>query len=150
MSETVNEDIETGTTPFTDESNREIAYRSDSAGATATASERPAVIAPGTGTGRRKEAVARVRLVPGTGSYQVNGRTLDEYFPNKVHQQLINEPFVAAGAAGAYDVIARIDGGGTEGHARGAALSHGVRAYLAATSPAHGRQRPHERPSCAA
>ncbi|SPF69305.1 Ribosomal protein S9, conserved site [Propionibacterium ruminifibrarum] len=117
MSETVNEDIETGTTPFTDESNREIAYRSDSAGATATASERPAVIAPGAGTGRRKEAVARVRLVPGTGSYQVNGRTLDEYFPNKVHQQLINEPFVAAGAAGAYDVIARIDGGGTTGQA---------------------------------
>lgn len=118
MSETANEDVETGTTPFTDENDREIAYRSDSTGAAgAGAAERPAVIAPGAGTGRRKEAVARVRLVPGTGSYRVNGRTLEEYFPNKVHQQLINEPFVTAGATGAYDVIARIDGGGTTGQA---------------------------------
>ena len=44
--------------------------------------------------GRRKEAVVRVRLVPGTGQYKLNGRTLEEYFPNKVHQQAINEPFV--------------------------------------------------------
>lgn len=118
VSETANEDVETGTTPFTDENDREIAYRSDSTGAAgAGAAERPAVIAPGAGTGRRKEAVARVRLVPGTGSYRVNGRTLEEYFPNKVHQQLINEPFVTAGATGAYDVIARIDGGGTTGQA---------------------------------
>ena len=113
VSQTVNEDVETGTTPFTDENNREIAYRSDSA----AAAERPAVVAPGAGTGRRKQAVARVRLVPGTGAYRVNGRTLEEYFPNKVHQQLINEPFVTAGAVGAYDVVARIGGGGTTGQA---------------------------------
>ena len=43
-------------------------------------------------TGRRKEAIARVRLVPGTGRFTVNGRTLEDYFPNKVHQQLVNEP----------------------------------------------------------
>ncbi|SER80570.1 small subunit ribosomal protein S9 [Propionibacterium cyclohexanicum] len=118
MSQTPAEDIETGVTPFTDENNREIAYRSDSAGTAQVAStSRPAVIAPGTGTGRRKEAVARVRMLPGTGSWSVNGRTLEEYFPNKVHQQLINEPLVTAGAVGAYDVIARIDGGGTTGQA---------------------------------
>ena len=44
--------------------------------------------------GRRKEAVVRVRLVPGTGEFKLNGRTLENYFPNKVHQQLIREPFV--------------------------------------------------------
>lgn len=118
MSETVNEDVETGTTPFTDENNREIAYRSDSVGAAGAGStDRPAIIAPGIGTGRRKEAVARVRLLPGSGVYRVNGRTLEDYFPNKVHQQLINEPLVTAGAVGAYDVIARIDGGGMTGQA---------------------------------
>ena len=49
--------------------------------------------APGAATGRRKEAIARVRIVPGTGKWTVNGRTLENYFPNKVHQQLVNEPF---------------------------------------------------------
>jgi small subunit ribosomal protein S9 len=51
-------------------------------------------IAPAAATGRRKEAVARVRIVPGTGTWTVNGKKLDEYFPNKLHQQLVNEPFV--------------------------------------------------------
>ena len=63
--------------------------------------------------GRRKEAVVRVRLVPGTGQYKLNGRTLEEYFPNKVHQQAINEPFVTLEKAEQYDVIARLHGGGT-------------------------------------
>jgi small subunit ribosomal protein S9 len=44
--------------------------------------------------GRRKEAIVRVRLLPGTGQFRLNGRTIEEYFPNKVHQQLIREPFV--------------------------------------------------------
>lgn len=48
---------------------------------------------PSNATGRRKEAVARVRLVPGTGRWVVNGRDLADYFPNKVHQQLVNDPF---------------------------------------------------------
>jgi small subunit ribosomal protein S9 len=61
--------------------------------------------------------VARVRIVPGTGRWTINGRTLEGYFPNKVHQQLVNEPFVATGVEGSYDVIARIDGGGTTGQA---------------------------------
>ena len=43
-------------------------------------------------TGRRKEAVVRVRIIPGTGQWKLNGRTLAEYFPNRVHQQMVNEP----------------------------------------------------------
>ncbi|MGN6689065.1 MAG: 30S ribosomal protein S9 [Actinomycetales bacterium] len=72
---------------------------------------------PGAATGRRKEAIARVRVVPGTGRWTVNGRTLEEYFPNKVHQQLVNEPFKTLELDGAYDVIARISGGGISGQA---------------------------------
>ncbi len=67
--------------------------------------------------GRRKEAIVRVRLVPGTGQYKLNGRTLEEYFPNKVHQQAINEPFVTLEKAEQYDVIARLHGGGVSGQA---------------------------------
>ena len=83
----------------------------------AAATNRPAITAPGGGTGRRKEAVARVRLIPGTGQWTVNGKALAVYFPNKVHQQLVSEPFRTVGAEGAYDVIARINGGGTSGQA---------------------------------
>ena len=78
---------------------------------------REIVTAPGAATGRRKQAIARVRLVPGTGQWTINGRTLDDYFPNKVHQQEVNEPFAALGAEGKFDVIARIHGGGISGQA---------------------------------
>jgi small subunit ribosomal protein S9 len=71
----------------------------------------------GSGTGRRKEAVARVRLVPGTGKITVNDRAFEDYFPNKLHQQLITDPFTVLELQGAYDVIARIDGGGSAGQA---------------------------------
>ena len=67
--------------------------------------------------GRRKEAIARVRLVPGTGQWKVNGRTLEDYFPNKVHQQLIREPFVILEKAEQYDVVGLLHGGGTSGQA---------------------------------
>jgi small subunit ribosomal protein S9 len=67
--------------------------------------------------GRRKEAIVRVRLVPGTGEFKLNGRTLDSYFPNKVHQQLIKEPFVTLEKADQYDVIATLTGGGVTGQA---------------------------------
>ena len=67
--------------------------------------------------GRRKEAVVRVRLVPGTGVFKLNGRTMDDYFPNKVHQQLIREPFVTLEKDGQYDVIATLIGGGITGQA---------------------------------
>ena len=74
-------------------------------------------INPGAGLGRRKEAVARVRLVPGTGNWTINGRELDAYFPNKVHQQLVNSPFALLDIEGRFDVHARIVGGGTSGQA---------------------------------
>ena len=86
----------------------------------APASDAPARsvnIAAAGATGRRKEAVARVRIVPGTGTWTVNGRTLEEYFPNKLHQQLVNEPFVLTQLTGQYDVVARIHGGGLSGQA---------------------------------
>ena len=67
--------------------------------------------------GRRKEAVVRVRVVPGTGQFKLNGRTLEEYFPNKVHQQLIREPFVILEKAEQYDVVGLLHGGGVSGQA---------------------------------
>lgn len=93
-----------------------LAYTSESA-PSADAPGRPATIAPAGATGRRKEAVARVRIVPGTGQWTVNGRTLESYFPNKLHQQVVNEPFVTAQLEGRFDVIARIHGGGITGQA---------------------------------
>jgi len=66
----------------------------------AAATNRKAITAPGGGVGRRKEAVARVRLVPGTGRWVVNGKPLDVYFPNKVHQQSVSDPFRTVGAEG--------------------------------------------------
>ncbi|VEI49161.1 30S ribosomal protein S9 [Kocuria rosea] len=88
------------------------------------AAERPALTVSGQAVGRRKEAVARVRVVPGSGQWTVNGRTLENYFPNKLHQQEVNDPFKVLELEGAYDVIARIHGGGPSGQA--GALRHGV------------------------
>ena len=67
--------------------------------------------------GRRKEAIVRVRLIPGTGDFKLNGRTMDNYFPNKVHQQLIKEPLVTLEKEGIYDVHASLVGGGVTGQA---------------------------------
>ncbi|MGI8700272.1 MAG: 30S ribosomal protein S9 [Nocardioidaceae bacterium] len=92
---------------------------------------RSVTIAPAAATGRRKEAVARVRIVPGTGEWTVNGRKLEAYFPNKLHQQLVNEPFVLTSLVGQYDVLARIHGGGLSGQA--GALRLGVSRALNAT-----------------
>ncbi|MEV1008029.1 30S ribosomal protein S9 [Streptomyces sp. NPDC049881] len=72
---------------------------------------------PGAGTGRRKNAIARVRILPGTGKWKINGRTLEGYFPNKVHQQSVNEPFKVLELDERYDVVARISGGGVSGQA---------------------------------
>lgn len=67
--------------------------------------------------GRRKEAVVRVRLVPGTGKFLLNGRTLEDYFPNKVHQQLIKAPLVTVDRVESFDVFGRLHGGGPSGQA---------------------------------
>lgn len=75
------------------------------------------LLAPGQALGRRKQAVARVRLVPGTGEWKLNGRNLEDYFPNKLHQQLVNAPFALLDIEGRFDVIARIHGGGISGQA---------------------------------
>jgi small subunit ribosomal protein S9 len=96
----------------------------------APATNRAAITAPGAGVGRRKEAIARVRLVPGTGKWSLNG------LPNKVHQQLVSEPFRTVGVDGNYDVIALINGGGVSGQA--GALRLGVaRALNAIDVDAH-------------
>ncbi len=78
---------------------------------------RPALTVPGAAVGRRKQAIARVRLVPGTGTITVNGRDIADYFPNKLHQQLSTAPSTIPGLGGAYDVSARISGGGPSGQA---------------------------------
>ncbi len=88
---------------------------------TPTAQDKPgrgnSRIDKGMGLGRRKEAVARVRLVPGNGNWTINGRSLEDYFPNKLHQQLVMAPFVLLDLQGRFDVKARIDGGGISGQA---------------------------------
>jgi small subunit ribosomal protein S9 len=92
-------------------------YTSETPSSSPAAADRPVVTAPGGATGRRKEAIARVRLVPGTGRWSINGRDLETYFPNRVHQQIVSEPFVTLGQEGRYDVIARMSGGGVSGQA---------------------------------
>ena len=93
-----------------------VAYSSESV-TESDAPPRPATIAPADATGRRKEAVARVRLVPGSGQWTINDSSLDEYFPNKLHQQTVSEPFVVTDLVDRFDVVARIHGGGMTGQA---------------------------------
>ena len=81
------------------------------------AAPRPVLSVPGAAVGRRKQAIARVRIIPGSGTITVNGRTLEDYFPNKLHQQLINDPFKVLDLLGSYDVSAKITGGGPSGQA---------------------------------
>ena len=92
-------------------------FTTSSAPEAAPAVERPPLTVPGAAVGRRKQAIARVRLIPGSGTITVNGRTFEDYFPNKLHQQLINDPFTILQLSGAYDVIAKISGGGPSGQA---------------------------------
>ena len=76
------------------------------------------------GTGRRKEAVARVRITPGTGRFELNGRSLEEFFPSRTQRMLATEPLRTAGKEKEVDVVARLEGGGTTGQA--GALRHGI------------------------
>ena len=92
-------------------------FTTESAPASSEAAPRQILNVSGGAVGRRKEAIARVRLVPGGGTFTVNGRTLEDYFPNKLHQQLINDPFKVLELLGSYDVVARITGGGPSGQA---------------------------------
>ena len=93
-------------------------YTTESEGGTEQEQEqRRSASVPGAGTGRRKQAVARVRIVPGTGEWRINSRTLEEYFPNKVHQQTAAEALALLELDGAYDVLVRVHGGGPSGQA---------------------------------
>jgi small subunit ribosomal protein S9 len=94
---------------------------------------RPVVTGSALGTGRRKEAIARVRISPGSGQWRINERPLEDFFPNKVHQQLISEPLVSLGADGQFDVSARVTGGGVTGQA--GALRLGIARALTLVDP---------------
>ncbi len=78
----------------------------------------------GYGTGRRKKAVAKVRLYPGDGEIVVNGKQLEEYFPRATVRVDILRPLEVTGTAGRYRIVASIQGGGNSG--QGGALRHGI------------------------
>jgi small subunit ribosomal protein S9 len=92
-------------------------YTTESTPSDAPTTPRPVLNVSGAAVGRRKQAIARVRVVPGAGGITVNGREFADYFPNKLHQQLITDPFTVLELSGSYDVIARITGGGPSGQA---------------------------------
>lgn len=75
-------------------------------------------------TGKRKSAIARVRLQLGSGTITINGRPIDDYFPNGAHQLMIQQPLEATSGVGRYDIAATIRGGGPAGQA--GALRHGI------------------------
>jgi len=78
----------------------------------------------GYGTGRRKEAVAKVWLYPGEGEFSINGKKLEEYFPRQTLRDQIMQSLEVAGCVGRYRVVATIRGGGISGQA--GALRHGI------------------------
>jgi len=69
------------------------------------------------GTGRRKEAVARVRIYPGSGEFDVNGVSLDRYFPNRRHRIEVLSPLVKLDLKESFDVVVKVEGGGISGQA---------------------------------
>lgn len=83
------------------------------------------------GTGRRKESVARVTLVPGRGEVEINGRSVEEYFHREALVRIIREPFVVTGTEESFNALVKVHGGGTTGQA--GAVRHGIaRALLEA------------------
>ena len=84
------------------------------------------------GTGRRKTAVARVRLIPGEGKITINGRDYTEYFPRPIYQVRVSEPLKALEAGNRYDVAVQVEGGGSTGQAD--AVRHGIARALAEES----------------
>ena len=85
------------------------------------------------GTGRRKNSVARVRLVPGTGKITVNNKDVEEYIPHADLRLVINQPFGATETVGAYDVLVNVNGGGYAGQA--GAIRHGISRALLNVDP---------------
>ena len=76
------------------------------------------------GTGRRKESVARVRLVPGTGKVVINGRDIDDYFGLETLKVIVRQPLNATSTASKFDVLCTVTGGGVSGQA--GAIRHGL------------------------
>ncbi|WP_314063148.1 30S ribosomal protein S9 [uncultured Vagococcus sp.] len=85
------------------------------------------------GTGRRKNAVARVRLVPGTGKIIMNKKDITEYIPHADLREVVNQPFAATATEGAYDVFVNVNGGGYSGQA--GATRHGIARALLEVDP---------------
>lgn len=84
-------------------------------------------------TGRRKEAVCRVRLMEGSGKWEINGRPFEDYFPSATHRMIVSEPLRLTSTEGRYDVICKIEGGGTSGQA--GALRHAISRALLDLDP---------------
>lgn len=85
-------------------------------------------------TGKRKDAIARVWVKPGTGKITVNGREVEKYFARPVLRMVINQPFTVAGVAGEFDVMCTVKGGGLSGQA--GAVRHGISKALSHYDPA--------------
>lgn len=85
------------------------------------------------GTGRRKTAVARVRLVPGDGNIIINGRKFEDFFPNRTRRLIVMQPLELTGLAGRFDVVARVNGGGITGQA--GAIRLGIARALVRANP---------------
>ncbi len=84
-------------------------------------------------TGRRKEAVCRARLLPGSGRWEINGRPIEDYFPSATHRMIITEPLRLTETEGRYDIFAKIEGGGVSGQA--GALRHAISKSLVELDP---------------
>ncbi|MDD2585953.1 MAG: 30S ribosomal protein S9 [Syntrophomonadaceae bacterium] len=85
------------------------------------------------GTGRRKEAVARVRLVPGDGNITINKRNFEDFFPNKTSRLIVQQPLEVTEMAGRFDLICRVQGGGVTGQA--GAVQLGIARALIKANP---------------
>ncbi len=84
-------------------------------------------------TGRRKEAVCRVRLMPGSGQWVVNGRAIEDYLPSMTHRMIVAEPLRITNTEGRYDIIAKVEGGGVAGQT--GALRHAISRALVGLDP---------------
>ncbi|CAM3925324.1 MULTISPECIES: 30S ribosomal protein S9 [Helcobacillus] len=104
------------TTPVEEFEGETSNYTTESS-SNAAVGEGKSAVGPGYGTGRRKRAIARVHVKPGSGEWVVNGRSLEEFFPNKLHQQEVNDPFTLLDLQGRFDVFVRVIGGGPSGQA---------------------------------
>lgn len=87
------------------------------------------------GTGRRKKAIARVRIMPGSGTISINKRTMDDFFGLETLKLIVNQPLVAVNASEKYDIIVSVKGGGFTGQA--GAIRHGISRALISADPSY-------------